>query len=125
MTACTATSSTPGHSARTDDGTFIFGGVDGATEFHPDSLTESTFNAPVVLTGFNIFDEPAQLDRSISSTEEITLSYRDNYFSFEFASLDFSKPDRNRYSYILEGLDREWTNAGTQAFCRVHECRCG
>ncbi len=116
MTACTATSSTPGHSATTDDGTFIFGGVDGATEFHPDSLDESTFNAPVVLTGFNIFDEPAELERSISSTEEITLSYRDNYFSFEFASLDFSKPDRNRYSYILEGLDREWTNAGTRRF---------
>ncbi len=108
---------------RTSRGTFIFGGVNGATEFHPDSLVESTFNAPIVLTGFNIFDEPAVLDPSISSMEEITLSYRDNYFSFEFASLDYSKPDRNRYSYILEGLDREWTNAGNRRFAgytRVH-----
>jgi len=101
---------------RTSRGTFIFGGVNGATEFHPDSLSESTFNAPVVLTGFNIFDKPARLDRSISSTKEITLSHKDNYFSFEFASLDYSKPDRNRYKYMLEGLDRDWTNAGTRRF---------
>ena len=101
---------------RTREGTFIFGGVDGATEFHPDSLSNSTFNSPIVLTGFNIFDKPAELERSISSTEEITLSHRDNYFSFEFASLDYSKPDRNQYSYILEGLDHEWTNAGNRRF---------
>jgi two-component sensor histidine kinase len=101
---------------RTTEGTFIFGGVNGATEFHPDSLSESTFNAPVVLTGFNIFDKPAKFERSISGTEEITLSYKDNYFSFEFASLDYSKPDRNCFEYILEGLDREWTQAGTRHF---------
>ncbi len=100
----------------TEEGTFIFGGVDGASEFHPDSLRDSSFNPPVILTGFNIFDKPAELDRSISNTEEITLSYKDNYFSFEFASLDYSKPDRNRFEYILEGLDREWTNAGTRHF---------
>jgi two-component sensor histidine kinase len=101
---------------RTAEGTFIFGGVNGATEFHPDSLSESTFNAPVILTGFNIFDRPAELEQSLSSSEEITLSYRDNYFSFEFASLDYSKPDRNRFEYILEGLDKEWTQAGTRHF---------
>ncbi len=100
----------------TAEGTFIFGGVDGATEFHPDSLSDSSYDPPIILTGFNIFDEPTELERSISSTEEITLSYKDNYFSFEFASLDYSKPDRNRYAYILEGLDRDWTNAGTRRF---------
>ena len=101
---------------RTSRGTFIFGGLNGATEFHPDSLIDNPYKAPIVLTGFNIFDEPAKLDRSISNTEEITLSYRDNYFSFEFASLDYSKPDRNRYAYMLEGLDRDWTKAGTRRF---------
>jgi two-component sensor histidine kinase len=100
----------------TSEGTFIFGGVGGATEFHPDSLRDSSYKAPVVLTGFNIFDRPAKLERFISSIEEITLSHRDNYFSFEFASLDYSKPDRNQYAYILEGLDREWANAGSRRF---------
>jgi len=102
--------------ARTAAGTFVFGGVGGASEFHPDNIVDSSFAPPVVLTGFNIFEEPARLGKSLSGTEEITLSYRDNYFSFEFAALDFSTPDRNLYSYMLEGLDKVWTMAGTRNY---------
>jgi len=102
--------------ARTSAGTFIFGGVGGASEFTPERIVDSTYAPPVVLTGFNIFDKPAQLHKSLSDLAEITLSYRDNFFSFEFAALDFSTPDRNRYSYMLEGLDRAWTEAGTRNF---------
>ena len=102
--------------AQTNEGTFIFGGVNGASEFHPDSLTDNPFLAPVVLTDFNVFDKPARLTESISHIEEIILSHKDNYFSFEFASLDFSTPDRNRYAYMLEGLDRNWTYCGNRRF---------
>jgi ligand-binding sensor domain-containing protein/two-component sensor histidine kinase len=101
---------------KTAAGTFIFGGVAGASEFHPSSFVDSDFMPPIVLTGFNVFDEPVQFDLALSSLEEITLSYRDNYFSFDFASLDYSSPERNRYAYRLEGLDRNWTQAGTRHF---------
>ena len=90
--------------------------MDGASEFAPDSIVDSPFAPPLVLTGFNIFDKPAHLEKSLSHTGEITLSYRDNFFSFEFAALDFATPDRNRYSYMLEGLDRAWTQAGTRNY---------
>ena len=102
--------------ARTAAGTFVFGGVGGASEFDPDSIVDSAYVPPVVLTGFNIFDKPARLGKSLSSTGEITLSYRDNFFSFEFAALDFSTPDRNRYSYMLVGLDKAWSQAGTRNY---------
>jgi ligand-binding sensor domain-containing protein len=102
--------------ARTSAGTFIFGGVGGASEFTPESIVDNSYAPPVVLTGFNVFDKPAQLGKSLSDLDEITLSYRDNFFSFEFAALDFSTPDRNRYSYMLEGLDKTWTQAGTRNY---------
>jgi ligand-binding sensor domain-containing protein/two-component sensor histidine kinase len=101
---------------KTKTGSMIFGGVDGATEFFPDSLYDSRYSAPIVLTGFYIFDQAADLNKSINQVEQITLSYQDNYFSFDFASLDFSKPERNRYAYMLEGLDRDWINSGTRRF---------
>jgi len=101
---------------KTVEGSMIFGGVDGATEFFPDRLSDNPYLAPVVLTGFYIFDQPADLGRAVAGIEEITLSYKDNYFSFDFASLDFSKPERNRYAYMLEGLDRGWVNSGTRRF---------
>lgn len=111
--------------AKTAGGTFIFGGVNGASEFHPDSLFDDPYIAPVVLTSFNIFDQPARLTQAINSLDEITLSYKDNYFSFEFASLDYSSPGRNRYAYMLEGLDKNWTNAETRRFAGYTQVKAG
>ena len=104
--------------AQTAEGTFIFGGVNGATEFHPDSLKDDPYMPPLALTGFYIFDKSPKLQQAISATEEIVLSYQENYFSFEFASLDFSIPARNRYAYMLEGLDENWVNSGNRHFAR-------
>ena len=32
----------------------------------------------------------------------------DNKFAIEFAALDYSAPERNRYAYQLEGFDQDW-----------------
>jgi two-component system, sensor histidine kinase ChiS len=56
------------------------------------------------------------LSKSIPSLEKINLSYKDNYFPFEFTSLDYPVPDRNPYADMLEGLDRDWTNSGNRRF---------
>ena len=41
------------------------------------------------------------------------LSYQDRVISFEFAALDFTAPQKNRYRYMLEGFDTEWTEVGS------------
>lgn len=102
--------------ARTAAGSFVFGGVGGASEFDPRSIVDDSWLAPVVLTGFSVFGKPAPLAKSLPATDVITLSYRDSYFAFEFASLDYSTPSRNRYAYMLSGLDKEWIQAGTRNF---------
>jgi len=99
---------------KTSVGNFIFGGVNGASEFNPDSLIDNPYLPPVVLTSFEIYNQPAKLDQAIPFVEEVTLPYRDNHFSFEFASLDFSKPERNRYAYMLEGFDEHWIQSGSR-----------
>jgi ligand-binding sensor domain-containing protein/two-component sensor histidine kinase len=101
---------------KTADGHFIFGGVNGASEFNPESLIDNPYLPPIVLTSFEIYNQPAQLDKNISFIKQIILPYRDNHFSFEFASLDFSKPERNRYAYILEGFDENWLQSGARRY---------
>jgi len=101
---------------KTLDGHLIFGGVNGASEFDPNSLVDKQFIPPIVLTNFEIYNQPAQLEQAIPFIKEIILPYQDNHFSFEFASLDFSKPERNRYAYKLEGLDDEWVQSGTRRY---------
>ena len=56
------------------------------------------------------------LDKSISYTKSIELGHSENYFTLEFAALDYCVPDKSRYFYKLEGLNDLWieTNPNTR-----------
>ena len=97
-------------------GLMYFGGVNGFNVFDPDRLKPSGYLAPVYLTGFRIFDHEARFGKSLADLKEIELSYRQNYFSFEFASLDFANPQKNRYEYKLDGFDAQWISSGSRRF---------
>ncbi|MDO6446505.1 response regulator [Colwellia sp. 1_MG-2023] len=68
----------------------------------------SEFN--IVLTGFSKMGKAFQLATPYSYVTDINLSYRDYFFSFEFAALDFISPNQNQYAYKLEGYDDNWIN---------------
>jgi signal transduction histidine kinase len=48
------------------------------------------------------------LKQSISLTNSITLSHTQNIFSLQFSALSFADPERSRYRYKLEGLEKQW-----------------
>jgi signal transduction histidine kinase len=52
----------------------------------------------------------------LASVPEITLDHTENFFSFEFAALDFAEPSKNQYAYRLEGFDRTWFRCGTRRY---------
>lgn len=97
---------------RTRNGELFFSGMKGIESFFPDSITENTHIPPVYITSFKIFDNEAELEMPITKTEEIRLSHNENFFSFEFAALDFTNPEKNKYAYKLEGVDKEWRHSG-------------
>lgn len=104
-------------------GEIFFGGVNGVTAFYPADIVDNPHIPPVVVTDFRIFNKPAgiggdsPLTSAIDETQEMTLSYRDYVFSFEFAALDYTIPQKNRYAYMLEGFDKDWTYVdGTRRF---------
>jgi len=120
---------------RSPDGRFYFGGLGGFNAFHPDSIKENPNPPPVVLTDFRILNESVPigypeasrvgdaalqdkpyLEQSITETERIDLSYKNYIVSFEFAALNFTMPQKNRYSYMLEGLDPDWIYCGASRF---------
>ncbi|MEM7582441.1 MAG: two-component regulator propeller domain-containing protein [Acidobacteriota bacterium] len=98
------------------DGTMYFGGNSGFNAFQPERFVDNAFEPPVVLTSFKIFEQAVPNERGSSYLEEIELSYHDNFFSFEFAALSFRRPDKNRYRYMLEGLDEDWIDPGTRRY---------
>ncbi len=97
-------------------GEMFFGGINGFNSFTPDEISENTFIPPVVVTSFKVFDNEVNLGQDISQVSDIELSYKQNFFAFEFAALDFTNPEKNQYAYILEGFDQDWNQAGARRF---------
>ena len=98
---------------RTDDGEMLFGGVNGFNAFYPDDLVRHLSAPPVVLTSVMIYNEPLRVDGPLDRLEEIRLHHRDRLVSIEFAALDYTAPEKNRFSYFLEGLTEDWIDLGT------------
>lgn len=99
-------------------GEFVFGGVNGFNLFDPADIKYNASIPPVYITDFKLFNKPVKigedqiLKSNIVLTHELTLNYYENFFSFEFAALNYRLPEKNRYRYIMEGLQSEWIDAG-------------
>ena len=106
----------PGAYGISPDGEMFFGGNSGFNAFFPERFQDNDFVPPIVLTSFRIFEQEVHGERSSSYVDSIELSWKDNFFSFEFAALSFRRPDKNRYLYRLQGLDQGWVDAGSRRY---------
>ncbi|MDQ3020303.1 MAG: histidine kinase [Bacteroidota bacterium] len=97
---------------KSKDGEMYFGGSPGFIGFYPDSIYKNENIPNVVLTDFKIFNKEVKLDTSITEIKEITISHKENFFSFDYAALDYTNPVKNQYAYMLEGIDNDWNDVG-------------
>jgi signal transduction histidine kinase/ligand-binding sensor domain-containing protein/DNA-binding response OmpR family regulator len=111
------------HSAlRGSNGCLYFGGSNGFNSWYPDSMRESAFDPPLVLTKFQLFtrdvrvardeSDSSPLKHDASLTREITLPYGNSMLTFEFASLNYTLARKKLYSYRLVGFDKGWIESG-------------
>jgi ligand-binding sensor domain-containing protein len=103
---------------KSTSGEMFFGGVNGVTAFYPEKVVDSPFVPQVVLTDFRLFNDPvpiggkSPLRKSITYTDALTLSHKQNIFALEFSPLSFARPTRSRYRYRLEALETRWNEVG-------------
>lgn len=90
------------------DGSVLFGGMKGLNRLYPDSLRTNPRIPRVVLTSIKILDREVLAPAVDCAPPPLILDPDQNMVSFEFAALDFTAPERNHYSYRLEGIDAEW-----------------
>jgi signal transduction histidine kinase len=101
--------------AKTPDGRLFFAGANGLSAFYADRLADNATPPPVVLTAFELFnkqvkvgDENSPLQQAIHVASSIALRYDQSVFGFQFAALNYTSPQKNRYAYKLEHFDRDW-----------------
>ena len=111
-----------GSAYRTPGGEMFFGGINGFNAFYPEEIGINAEVPIVVITDLQLFNRSitvgqtiggrVPLERPITYTEEIELSYRDNVFTLEFAALHYSAPGKNSYLYRMAGFSDAWIPVG-------------
>ena len=96
-----------------NDGTLYFGGNHGFNFFDPDKIKADSNVVPIVITQFKLFEEEM---KGANESKKIVLDHSQNYFSFEFSSLSYYNPAKNRYAYKLEGVDKDWIYSGSRRY---------
>ena len=67
----------------------------------------------MTLKRIRIFDKELEMDSSYSDLRSLKLSYKQNFFSFEFAALNYDHPEENQYACQLIGFDKKIVALGT------------
>ncbi len=108
--------------SKDENGIIFMGSTSGLNYFSPDEIKLSNYSPPILITDFMVFNEPvkvnanAGLKLSILYTSSIKLNYKQNVFSFQFAALDYSSPQSIKYSYKMEGFDKDWVKSNSRRF---------
>jgi signal transduction histidine kinase/ligand-binding sensor domain-containing protein len=106
----TATNSHPS-AWRSRDGDLWFATPKGLVEVDPVHFPVNTIPPPVELERFAV-DDIAQALRTAATSLEIPAGHV--HFQFDYAGLSFTAPQKVRYRFMLEGFDRDWTEAGAR-----------
>lgn len=97
------------------DGTMYFGCIKGLISFNPAAFMDKDTIGPVYITSFQVQNKElrvgpgATLHRSVKSLPKIQLDTDAGSVSIDFAALNYAAPEMTRYSYKVEGLDKNWT----------------
>ncbi|TAE31713.1 MAG: hypothetical protein EAZ92_02330, partial [Candidatus Kapaibacterium sp.] len=94
-------------------GEMLFGSMNGFVIFPPDNIRDSKYAPPVVINAVKVMNTARLFDRPLTELESIQLSHNENFLAFEFSALDFITPERNKYAYKLDGIDKNWLGVGS------------
>lgn len=106
----------------TQEGWLFFGNIGGLSACRPESFRKNLYVPPVIISdvSFSYLADPSQANLlkgsggSFIELKRIEIPWNNNSFGLSFAALSYSDPSRNRYSYILHGIDREWIRTTDQ-----------
>ncbi len=117
---------------RASDSRLFFGGMNGVTAFYPNrsfSSQKEEIESKLMLTGFSKFDGTTdsliRFSAGIRADSQLNLSWKDKFFTFDFALADFNNPNENRYSYLLEGYDKSWSESAKVNSARYNNLPAG
>lgn len=100
---------------KTIDGRLWFATPKGLAVVDPASISRTVRDPPPVVIEDLVYDRNA-----VPLSDSIELPPGRGELEFNFTALSFQAPERNRFKYKLEPVDRDWTDAGTHRFAHYN-----
>ena len=101
-------------SVKMADGSLIFG-IDGFNRIFPSKIKPDTFQPPLLITNFKLFNKDVSINgadsilhQHINITHSLALKHYQNVITLEYAALDMAHPAQVSYAYQLVGFDPDW-----------------
>tara|TARA_R110002051_G_scaffold74908_1_gene136500 strand:+ start:11742 stop:15908 length:4167 start_codon:yes stop_codon:yes gene_type:complete len=101
------------------NGRIYFGGYQGINHFIPNEIITNRIESSVYLKELKIFnqkvnptDKNSPLKKVITQTDSLTLTHKQSVFTIEYAGLNYTRPEENKYAYYLEGYENDWNYVG-------------
>lgn len=101
-----------GASFKSPDGRIFVGGYYGFNVINPAELSSNTYIPPIVITGIWIGNEKVNVYDAMKNG--LDLNYDQNNINIEFSALSYSQPSKNKYAYMLDGLDVVWKRTNSE-----------
>ena len=108
----------PSSAFKSKDGFLWFAGNVGVSCFNPADFDDVSVSPLVHLTSIKAGHHQLGDNIAIENIDTIELNWRENFFDFEFASLNYISQTNREYKYFLEGWDDEWFLAKKKRFGR-------
>lgn len=120
-----------GSAFKSRKGFLYFGGVNGVTYFHPDSIELNNYSPDVMITKLESIGSEGPIDLLKTGSNNSSGNTRYDIYPGErilnigFITTNYHIPGKNRYKYILEGFDKDWIDAGTNNSVRYTNLESG
>ncbi|KFZ36758.1 hypothetical protein HR45_14135 [Shewanella mangrovi] len=96
-----------GVSWKDNDNSIWFGGINGINHFDPSKIPSQRQDDEIALASYRIGNHVKQFNR-FNDSIDINLPYSTDLLSFKVTPIDFSYPGHHQYSFLLQGLDKNW-----------------
>ena len=91
-------------------GRLWFGTIEGAIRYNPDADRKNILPPKTYIENIRVFLQDLPLPR------DNIFGYTDNHLTFNFLGLSFVASEKIKYSYLLEGLDRDWSPLSSERY---------
>lgn len=103
---------------KSSKGLLYFGGIKGYNIFNPREITINPNPPKTIITEITLSSGSSKTRKVIAENilvdEVLELDYDQNDLSFQFAATNYSNPSQNRFKYILEGHESNFTEANSE-----------